>query len=246
MMALSRPLLSPLPSRATLVSAAALLAAFFIAFHYAAPSPASVALGLPLIALGMAIRLATNATLRKNEATFRRGLYAVCRHPMYVGTLAIAAGIAIVLRHPVALLLFLAALAICAYRIRKEEAFLSTTLADYAAYREQVPVFPTPMSIIRGTRGLREPLSLRQCYLNGEILRFNLYLPLLVAAGLYFKHAGKLEVPSWALVGGAALALLITAASAWRHPRDHARSRLDYLAPALLGAGVLGAALLGA
>jgi protein-S-isoprenylcysteine O-methyltransferase Ste14 len=208
MMALSRPLLSPLPSRATLVSAAALLAAFFIAFHYAAPSPASVALGLPLIALGMAIRLATNATLRKNEATFRRGLYAVCRHPMYVGTLAIAAGIAIVLRHPVALLLFLAALAICAYRIRKEEAFLSTTLADYAAYREQVPALPTPASLIRAGARLREPLSLRQCYLNGEILRFNLYLPLLVAAGLYFRHAGELPLPAVALAGGAGLGIV--------------------------------------
>lgn len=228
-------ILHPRPSRAAVAAVALLAAAFFAAFYYAEPAPWSLALGLPLIAAGIAIRLLANSMLRKNEATCREGFYAFCRHPMYAGTITLAAGIAVVLNHPLGLALLVAAVGISLYRIRKEEAFLAAALPDYADYRREVPAFPTPASIVRGFASgrVRQPLSLRQCFLNGEILRLNLYLPLLLASGLY------LQQPRAALVAGAALSLLVTAASVRLHPAESARSRLDYLVPAALGLGIL-------
>lgn len=232
----------PLPSAATVGSVVVLLAAFFLAFHYANPVPSSLAVGLPLIALGILIRLVTNSMLRKNETTCRDGLYAVCRHPMYIGTMTLAAGIAVVLNHPLALALLAAAVAISLYRIWKEEDFLVVSLPDYAEYRREVPAFPTPGSVIRafGSGRVRQRLSLRQCFLNGEILRLNLYVPLLLASGLY------LHMPGIAMVAGAVLSLLLTAGSMRLHPAESRRSRTDYLVPGLLGFAILALALLAA
>jgi protein-S-isoprenylcysteine O-methyltransferase Ste14 len=234
-------LLHPLPSRATVAAAVVLLAAFFAAFYFADPSALSLALGLALMALGLAIRLLTNATLKKNQASCREGCYAVCRHPMYVGSVALAAGIAVVLNHPLGLALVAAAVAISLYRIRREEAFLMASLADYAQYRREVPAFPTPGSVFRALRSgeLRQRLSLRQCFLNGEILRLNLYLPLLLAAGLYLHRLGKLPLPAAALVAGALASLAVSAASIHWHPVESQRSRADYLLPGILASGVL-------
>lgn len=231
---------SPAPSAATVGSVAVLLVAFFLPFHYANPVPYSLAIGLPLIALGIAIRLVTNAMLRKDEAVCRDGLYAVCRHPMYIGTMTIAAGIAVVMNHPLALALLAAAVAISLYRIRKEEAFLMANLPDYAEYRREVPAFPTPGSVWRalGSGRIRQRFSLRQCFLNGEILRLNLYLPLLLASGLYLHASGVV------MVAGAVLSLLLTAASIRLHPPESPRSRADYLLPAVLGLSILALALL--
>jgi protein-S-isoprenylcysteine O-methyltransferase Ste14 len=227
--------LDPLPSRATVAAVALLLAAFFAALHFARPAPYSLAAGLPLMALGIVIRLATNASLRKNQETCREGLYAFCRHPMYLGTLLLAAGIAVVLNHAVGLGILAAALAISLYRMRREEHFLEQHLADYAAYRRETPAFPTPSSVARGLRSGRSRmrLSLRQCFLNGEILRLNLYLLLLVASALYLRIAGGL------LVLAGALCLLLAALSARLHPEESRRSALDYVLPAALAAALV-------
>ena len=241
--ALWRHALDPLPSRATAAAVVAMLAAFAAAVHYARPSAASLALGLPLMALGIALRLATNAVLKKNQATSRDGLYALCRHPMYVGTLALAAGAAVVLNHALAFGLLAAALVISLYRIRREERWLEAQLADYGDYRRRTPMLPTPASLLRALRGLSchtwPPLSLRQCYLNGEVLRLNLYLPLILAAGIYLHRDGRLALPAGALAGGCAACLLLAALSARLHPADSRRSALDYVVPAALSAALL-------
>jgi protein-S-isoprenylcysteine O-methyltransferase Ste14 len=225
----------PLPTAATVGAVVILLTVFFGGIYLAQPTPWSMGAGLGLIALGIAIRVITNATLRKNEETSRDGLYAVCRHPMYVGTILVAAGIALAFNHPAGIAVLAAAVAISLYRIRKEEQFLLARLRDYAGYRGEVPVFPTPASVWRAlARGrLRQPLSLRQCFVNGEVLRFNLYLPLLLAAGF------SLGVPRTVLGAGAILALLVAAASARRHPVEARRGRSDYFLPALLDLAVL-------
>lgn len=230
----------PLPSGATVVTVAALLAAFFGAFYYAHPTPWSLSAGLALMTVGMGIRLVTNATLKKNQETTREGLYALCRHPMYVGTITLAAGIAVALNHPAALALLAAAVAISLYRIRKEEQFLLVNLPDYAEYRREVPAFPTPGSLSRALRSgrLRRRLSLEQCFLNGEILRLNLYLALLLAAGLY------LDLPPAVLAAGAVFALVLGAASFRLHPAESRRRRTDYLLPGALGIVVLALAML--
>jgi protein-S-isoprenylcysteine O-methyltransferase Ste14 len=236
----TRFLPNPPPSRATLLAVAVLLPLFFGALHLARPTPASLGIGLALIGLGLAIRFVTNATLRKNEETTRQGLYALCRHPMYVGTIVLAAGIAIALNHWAGLAVVAAAVGISLYRIRKEEQFLLVRLADYADYRREVPAFPTPASAWRAISAgrVRQPLSLKQCFLNGEVLRINLYLPLLLAAGFF------LGVSSVLLALGAVLALLVAAASIHFHPAESRRRRSDYFLPAALDLAVLALVLL--
>lgn len=230
----------PVPSPATIGAVAALLAAFFVAFHFADPTAYSLAAGLALIALGIAVRLVTNSMLRKNEAICRDGLYAVCRHPMYLGTILAAAGIAAALNHALALAPLAVAVAISLYRMRKEESSLLAALPEYAGYRREVPAFPTPGSVVRALAGgrLRQRLSLRLCFLNGEILRLNLYLPLLLAAALY------LDVSRILVLAGAVPSLLLTAASIRLHPPESPRSRGDYAVPGLLGLAVLALAWL--
>jgi hypothetical protein len=207
--------------------------------HYARPSAASLAAGLPLMALGIAIRLATNSVLQKNQQTSREGLYAACRHPMYVGTLSLAAGAAIVLNHALAFGLLAAALVISLHRIRREERWLEAHLADYVQYRHETPAFPTPASLGRALRGRWPRLSLRQCYLNGEMLRLSLYLPLILAAGIYLERSGRLPLPPGALALGCAACLLLAALAARLHPADARRSALDYVLPAALSAALL-------
>jgi protein-S-isoprenylcysteine O-methyltransferase Ste14 len=230
----------PLPSRATVLAVAVLLPAFFAAMYLARPTAWSLAVGGALVALGLAIRFITNATLRKNEVTTREGLYALCRHPMYVGTIVLATGIVVALNHPAGVAVLVAAVVISLHRIRKEEQFLLVRLPDYAQYRSEVPAFPTPASVWRAVaRGhVRQPLSLKQCFLNGEILRLNLYLPLLLAAGFF------LGVSSIVLAGGAILALGVAAASIRFHPPEFGRRRSDYFLPAVLDLAVLALVLL--
>lgn len=226
-------------SRATVAAVLAMLATFTAAVYYAQPTEVSLALGLPLMALGVALRLATNAVLKKNQETSRAGLYALCRHPMYVGTLCLAAGAAIVLDHALAFGLLAAALLISLYRIRREERWLESQLPGYSDYRRTTPAFPTPASL---ARALREPwprLSLRQCYLNGEMLRLNLYLPLILGAGVYLERDGRLPLAPGALALGCAACLLLAALSARAHPADARRSALDYILPAALSAALL-------
>ncbi len=234
-------MLRPVPSRATVGSVIVLLVAFFFAFNHANPDPCSIALGLPLVFIGILLRFITNSVLRKNQEICRDGLYAFCRHPMYVGTITAATGIVVIVNHPLGLALLAAAIVISIYRLRKEEAFLLANLPGYAEYRREVPAFPTPVSIVRafGSGRLRQQLSLKQAFLNGEIYRLNLYLPLLLASGLYFRDSGKVDLPGAMLVAGALLSLLVTMASVRFHPVEYARSRADYLFPAVLGLGLL-------
>lgn len=233
--------LHPRPTRAVIVTVVILLAAFFAGFHYADPAPLSLALGLPLLAFGVLIRIVTNSVLRKNQEVCRDGLYAISRHPMYVGSLALATGIAVILNNALGLALIAAMIGIATWRIWKEEAFLLANLPGYGEYRREVPAFPTPGSLSRAFRRgrLRQHLSLEQCYLNGEVFRLNLYALLLPASGLYLRYLGKLELADGALIAAAVLTLCITALSAYRHPATSPRSRLDYLVPAVLGAAVL-------
>ena len=63
-----------------------------LAFWYASPTGTSIALGLVPIAIGEGIRLWATGHLHKNDALTVTGVYAYVRHPLYLGTLLIAAG----------------------------------------------------------------------------------------------------------------------------------------------------------
>src|SRR5688572_24997741 len=201
-------MLHPVPSRATVATVAVLLLAYFTAFRYAEPAPVALAIGLPLLAIGVLIRFVTNSVLKKNQEVTREGLYAFCRHPMYVGSITLAVAIAILMNHVLGIAIVIAVVTIATWRLRREERFLVANLPGYAEYRREVPAFPTPLSIVRALRAgrYRQPVSLRQCFLNGEVFRANFYLPLLLASGLYLQYLGKLDIPGWIFAGGAIVA----------------------------------------
>jgi protein-S-isoprenylcysteine O-methyltransferase Ste14 len=60
----------------------------------ARPTPLSIGLGLLPIALGVALRIWATGYLHKNDALTVAGPYAFLRHPLYLGTLLVAAGFA--------------------------------------------------------------------------------------------------------------------------------------------------------
>lgn len=59
----------------------------------ARPTPLSAALGLPLVAAGAALRLWAAGHLRKTRELVTCGPYAHVRHPLYLGSLLIGAGV---------------------------------------------------------------------------------------------------------------------------------------------------------
>ncbi|MFQ5698298.1 MAG: methyltransferase family protein [Myxococcota bacterium] len=71
------------------------------ALWLARPSPATLALGGVPIALGVSLRLWATGHLHKNDALTMTGPYAYLRHPLYLGTLLIALGFAVMAAHPV-------------------------------------------------------------------------------------------------------------------------------------------------
>ena len=67
------------------------------------PTPLSLLLGPIPIAAGEALRLWATGYLHKNDALTIAGPYAYLRHPLYLGTLLIAAGFLIMAWSPLAL-----------------------------------------------------------------------------------------------------------------------------------------------
>lgn len=86
-----------------------------------------VGMALPLVFAGAAIRLISMGTIRKNETLATRGIYSLCRHPLYLGSALLFVGLGILLNDshhefwylgvPYILIFYSAA-------IRKEERFL--------------------------------------------------------------------------------------------------------------------------
>lgn len=74
------------------VLAVVLMAVFSFA---AEPVELSLVLGTPLIAAGTALRLAASGFITKNRVLATHGPYALVRHPLYTGNIAIISGFAI-------------------------------------------------------------------------------------------------------------------------------------------------------
>lgn len=71
-------------------------ALFLVLVAYARPTPVSLVLGLVPIALGEGLRMWATTQLHKNDALTTTGPYAYLRNPLYLGTLLIAMGFALV------------------------------------------------------------------------------------------------------------------------------------------------------
>jgi protein-S-isoprenylcysteine O-methyltransferase Ste14 len=114
------------------------------------PDIPSLAYGLPVSLLGLAVRAWAAGHLAKNQTLAASGPYAYTRNPLYLGTLMVAAGLAIAARSMGLGALF-AAVFLLVYlpAIQLEQQYLHSLFPDYAAYAARVPALlprmtPTP------------------------------------------------------------------------------------------------------
>lgn len=133
------------------VPAGFLLAAIFA--WAARPTWHSLALGLPIGALGLALRAWAAGHLAKNRELATTGPYAYLRNPLYLGTLVAALGLVIAAREPLLALLFaLVFLLVYLPVIEQEEQHLRKLFPAFDAYAEQVPLL---LPRLRGRPGGR-------------------------------------------------------------------------------------------
>lgn len=106
----------------------------------ASPTWTSLAVGLPISVLGLALRAWAAGHLEKNRTLAISGPYAHVRNPLYIGTLTVAAGFVIASRQwvlgvicaTVFLLIYLPV-------VELEEQHLSSLFPEYARYAQRVP-----------------------------------------------------------------------------------------------------------
>jgi protein-S-isoprenylcysteine O-methyltransferase Ste14 len=127
----------------------AMLAFAAVLVWHARPTPVALALGLLPIVAGEALRLWATGFLHKTESLTTAGPYAYLRHPLYLGTLLIATGLALMAHAAFAWVLYaLFLLGYFAYYLpyknRIEGARLEARFGDeYRRYAAAVPaLFP--------------------------------------------------------------------------------------------------------
>ena len=121
-----------------------LIVAVFAWFSH--PTVESLLWGTPVSIAGLALRAWAAGCLAKNQQLATGGPYAYTRNPLYVGTLLVAAGLAIASRS-VGLALLFAAVFLFVYLpvIQNEEQHLRKIFPEYREYAERVPaLFPKP------------------------------------------------------------------------------------------------------
>ena len=120
---------------------------YLAALAVAAPRWPYLLAGLPLLALGLAIRTWALGYLHKDEALCTAGPYAYVRNPLYLGSLLILAGLCVASNNVYLTVVSAAGAAlIYLFTMRSEESFLATRFgAAYQGYCAQVPrLLPLP------------------------------------------------------------------------------------------------------
>ena len=119
------------------------------------PTAQSLAIGLPVSIAGLALRAWAAGCLAKNQQLATGGPYAYTRNPLYVGTLLVAAGLAISARNIWLAALF-AAVFLFVYLpvIQNEAQHLRKLFPEYPSYAERVPAL-LPKFTKSGTGGFR-------------------------------------------------------------------------------------------
>ena len=115
--------------------------AFAIVYLWLArPNAQMIAVGVMVVALGIAIRAVASAQLRKNEELATSGLYSYTRNPLYLGSILIGIGFALAARNLwIWVLMFAFFVIIYMPVIKNEEAFLRSTFPDFDDYIRRVP-----------------------------------------------------------------------------------------------------------
>ena len=105
------------------------------------PSRLALLIGVPVSLIGLAVRIWASGFLEKNKSLATGGPYALVRNPLYLGSLAMAFGMAIAARQPVLVLLFAVVfLLIYLPAIELEEQHLRKLFPEYESYAEEVPM----------------------------------------------------------------------------------------------------------
>ena len=107
---------------------------------FSQPRAGSLAAGLPVAVLGLAVRAWAAGCLAKNARLATEGPYAYTRNPLYLGTLVVAAGLVIAARS-VGLGVLFAAVFVFVYLpvIQLEEQHLRSLFPKFAEYAAAVP-----------------------------------------------------------------------------------------------------------
>ena len=107
---------------------------------FSRPTPSSLAIGIPVSLLGLALRAWAAGCLAKNQQLATGGPYAYTRNPLYVGTLIVAFGLAVAARSPgLAALFTFVFLFVYLPVIQNEEQHLRQLFPEYAQYAAAVP-----------------------------------------------------------------------------------------------------------
>lgn len=112
---------------------------------FAAPTPRSLLWSLPLVLVGLWLRGYAAGYVKKNSELTQTGPYAYTRNPLYLGSMALAAGLAVAAggistaRWWLLVLLIAMFLAIYVPTIVSEETFLRAAFPDFDEYARRVP-----------------------------------------------------------------------------------------------------------
>jgi protein-S-isoprenylcysteine O-methyltransferase Ste14 len=137
-----------------------LLVAAFVWFS--APTPASLAWGLPVSLAGLHVRAWAAGHLAKNQNLATSGPYRFVRNPLYIGTLLVAAGLVLASRQiSLALLFALVFFGVYLPVIELEEQHLRKLFPDFAAYAERVPMLLPAWRARQSTAPFRWSLYLK-------------------------------------------------------------------------------------
>jgi len=134
---------------------------------FSRPSAESLAWGLPIALTGLALRAWAAGCLAKNQRLSTGGPYAYTRNPLYLGTLAVAAGLVVASRNPWLGGLF-AAVFLFVYLpvIQLEEQHLRRLFPEYGEYAAAVPALRPRLT--PGPRNNPHPFEIRLYLRNKE------------------------------------------------------------------------------
>ena len=118
---------------------------------FSRPTPRWMLLGMPVSLAGLALRAWAAGCLAKNQKLATGGPYAHTRNPLYLGTLLVAAGLAIASRSP-GLAALTAAVFLFIYLpvIQLEEQHLRRLFPEYEAYARTVPALWPRLRVAEG------------------------------------------------------------------------------------------------
>ena len=129
-----------------------------VAAVFADPTWSSWSAGAALAAVGESIRIWAAGHLEKSREVTRSGPYRWVRHPLYVGSSVLAAGVMVAARHPLVAIVGVVYMAVTlTAAIRTEEAFLRDRFGE--TYDRYVAAAAEPMP---------RPFSAERAIRNGE------------------------------------------------------------------------------